>query len=230
MAKEVRKKAKHCTLFEDGTILVKGVICSYPHLGKPQRGKMKKDDGSPSDPKFSVVGLADKETQDDIKRMCDFRIDEILAERNNGKKLPKDKRFIRDGDDTEKAEDEGKWRITASEREENPPILRDERNRTLTPKDAQRKFYGGCKINILLKPWFQDNDAGKRVNAGLIAVQFVEDGERIGGEERISDEDVDDMFEDHGGDDDSGFEDEKRKPAAKTTKKRRDEDDEDDDL
>lgn len=201
MAKEIKSKSANCVVYTDGTILVKGLRGSYPHLDKPYKG----DNGGEGGPKYSIVGLSPKDRKD-VVQACVKAIDALLAEKNDGKKIPSDKKFMRDGDQTGKEGYEGCYTINASESENNPPILRDERNKTVTPDKALRKFYAGCVVNILIKPWFQNNKFGKRVNASLLAVQFMEDGEPLG-TERISEEDVDGAFEDHGGDDDNGFDD-----------------------
>ena len=111
---------------------------------------------------------------------------------------------MRNGDDTGKEGYDGHYTINASESETNPPILRDERNKPVTPEKALRKFYAGCRVDVFIKPWFQDNKFGKRVNAWLLMVQFVDDDEPLGSE-RISEEDADEIFD--GADGASGFDD-----------------------
>ena len=54
-------------------------------------------------------------------------------------------------------------------------------------------IYGGCWVNILVRPWFQNNKYGKRVNAGVVAVQFRKDDEPFGSG-RISDDEIDEAF------------------------------------
>lgn len=43
------------------------------------------------------------------------------------------------------------------------------------------KPYSGCYVNVILEFWAQDNQFGKRVNASLLGVQFIADGERLAG-------------------------------------------------
>jgi hypothetical protein len=38
----------------------------------------------------------------------------------------------------------------------------------------------GYWYNILIRPWYQDNKFGKRLNAGLVGVQFVRKDEPFG--------------------------------------------------
>lgn len=204
MGRTVHKTTKHSTIYknDDGSysILVKDVRVSYPHFDKPYKG----DNGGEGGPKFSGVFLTPKNRKD-VLETCVAVINHLLKEKNKGGKIPSDRKFMRDGDDAGKEGYEDNYTINASESENNPPILRDENNKTVTPEKALRKFYAGCRVNVLFKPWWMDNKFGKRVNASLLAVQFVADDEPLG-TERISDEDVDEIFE--GGDGGaSGFDD-----------------------
>ena len=46
---------------------------------------------------------------------------------------------------------------------------------------ADGKPYSGSYGNIIMEFWAQDNQFGKRVNASLLGVQHVKDGERLSG-------------------------------------------------
>lgn len=46
---------------------------------------------------------------------------------------------------------------------------------------ADGKPYSGCYVNAIVEFWGQDNQFGKRVNASLLGVQFVKDGDRLAG-------------------------------------------------
>ena len=46
---------------------------------------------------------------------------------------------------------------------------------------AEGRLYAGCYVNGIVEVWAQDNQFGKRVNASLLGVQFVKDGERLAG-------------------------------------------------
>jgi hypothetical protein len=68
-------------------------------------------------------------------------------------------------------------------------------------------IYAGCWVHILIRPWWQDSaEWGKRVNAGLTAIQFCRDDEPFG-ESRITPEDVDNTFDDFS-EEGSGYDDE----------------------
>ena len=46
---------------------------------------------------------------------------------------------------------------------------------------ADGKLYSGCYVNAIIDLWAQDNKHGKRINASLLGVQFLRDGDRLAG-------------------------------------------------
>lgn len=74
------------------------------------------------------------------------------------------------------------------------PLVVDADKTPLTEADG--KPYSGCYVNVNIEIWAQDNKFGKRVNANLLGVQFVRDGDRFGGGGRVADvDDFDDVTE-----------------------------------
>jgi hypothetical protein len=59
------------------------------------------------------------------------------------------------------------------------PLVLDRDRTPLTAADG--KPYSGCYVNAMVDIWAQDNKFGKRVNASLMGVQFLTDGERLAG-------------------------------------------------
>jgi hypothetical protein len=59
------------------------------------------------------------------------------------------------------------------------PLVIDGNRSPLTAADG--KPYSGCYVNAIVEIWAQDNNFGKRVNASLLGVQFLRDGERLAG-------------------------------------------------
>jgi len=221
MAREIKKKVKNAILYTDGSIKISGVRFSYPHLAKAYKG-----DGD-GEAKFGLVGMLPKKTHKEAKALIDERIAELLKE-NKVKALAADKKFIRDGDESGREEYEGHWTVSA--RESRRPPLRDRNNNVVEPEDAAEVFQPGHWGDILIRPWYQNNNYGKRVNAGLSSAQHVRKDETFG-EGRISDEDLDDTFEDYGDAEDED-ETEDEAPRRSTKKKRpvEDDDDYDDDI
>ena len=193
MVREVKTKVTNAVLYSDGCIRIDNVRASYPHLDKTYA---KSEDGKPEDPKFSIVAMLEKATHVAAKDLCVKVIQELAAEKKT--KVGKDKWFIKDGDESDKAEYEGYWTVSA--RESNRPSVRNRKGNVMSEQEIRDIIYAGCRVNVLIRPWYQDNSYGKRVNAGLVAVQFVRDDEQIG-EGRVNDDGV---FEPIEGDDD-GF-------------------------
>lgn len=201
----VVKDAGNARLYSDGTILIRNVRASYPHVFHPYKGKDSDGDG-----KFGIVGLMPK-TADyfPAKNLIRDHIRRMIEEQKL-KDLPATNKFLRDGDLTAREEYEGMYTINASE--VRRPVARDSKRdpKTGKPKilkvgEDEDRIYAGCWVNILIRPWWQNNKFGKKVNAGLVAVQFVDDDEAFG-QGRISEEDVDETFGEFA-DEDSGFDD-----------------------
>jgi len=51
---------------------------------------------------------------------------------------------------------------------------------TMAAMALARKLYGGCKVNVAVKPWVQENRHGRGIRCDLIAIQFAGDGTPFG--------------------------------------------------
>lgn len=170
----------------DGTILIRDVRLSYPHLFTPW--------GTKEDKKaYSGKFLLDKKTHAEAIKALGAHIVKLSMETFKTK-LASDRVFMRNGDDSGKPEQEGSWVVSASDTKHRPTVI----NRNKTPVvEADDIVYSGCYVNVLIRPWTQNHpEYGKRINANLLAVQFVRDGERFAGTERP---DIDDVFGDVSG-------------------------------
>lgn len=182
--REVVKSVKNAILYSDGTIRIDNVRASYPHLGSPYS-----KDGEKG--KFGIVGMLPKETHVEAKNLLKEAMDKLLAD-NGGVKVAADKKFLRNGDDSDNESYAGHWTVSTSENRR--PAVRNRNGSMMSPEEADEKVYGGCWVNMLVRPWYQDGvktgkGYGKRVNCGIVAVQFVRDDEPFG-EGRIDDEGV----------------------------------------
>lgn len=211
MAREIAKRVPNLVIYTDGVMRIDDIGCSYPHLFEPYKG----EDGE-STPGFSVVGLIPKgPTHSQAVALVIDEINKLLVanKQKPGKGFPADKKCLRDGDVSGKETNENKYTLNC--REVRPPSVRDRKKRVITEDDARKALdpensmpgvYGGCRINLLFRLWWQSNKYGKRVNANLLAVQYTA-GEREGhmpfGEGRISEEAIEESFDSI----DDGFED-----------------------
>jgi hypothetical protein len=71
------------------------------------------------------------------------------------------------------------------------PLILDRDKTPLTASDG--KIYAGCFVNVSLDLWPQDNQYGKRVNASLKGVQFLQDGDAFGGGAPASPDEFEDL-------------------------------------
>jgi len=202
----VVKKVENAVLYSDGTIRLDNVRASYPHLFVPWSG----EDGKP--PRFSLTGIVPKTTHREAQKLFVEVMNGVLADKNKGAKIKGELKFFRDGEPKDedgspvpsKPEYAGAWLCVAAEREDHPPSVRGRTGKPITPSEKSL-FYAGCLVNMLVRPWWQpDKGNGKRINANLVAVQWVGPGQRIG-EAGISEDEIDNSFEDLGGEANGGF-------------------------
>lgn len=191
-------------LYDDGTILCIDVRFSYPHIGEPYAGT--NDKGEPGTPKYGVVGMLPKDTHAPLKDLIVEEMTKILREQKiEFKNFPAEKKFMRNGDQSGKEAYVGHWIV--STREERQPAIRNGKlERLRDKKEIADLFYGGAWGAILIRPWWQSNKYGKRVNAGLSAIQFIRHDDAFG-EGRISDDEIDDTFEAYEDEEGGGFDD-----------------------
>lgn len=125
--------------------------------------------------KYEATFILDKVEHADVIAKIKDAINSIM--KNDLKsKLPADKICLKDGDETDRPEFQGKYTIKASTKKRPLVITRDK-----TPiVEEDNIVYGGCFVNGIVSLWAQNNGFGKRVNAQLEGVQFVKDGEPFG--------------------------------------------------
>jgi hypothetical protein len=115
------------------------------------------------------------------------------CKKDNKVKVPSDKTFIKDGDEVDYDGYEGMWAVKASNKVR--PTVVDRQRTPLVEED--NIIYAGCYVNVFIEPWAQNNSYGKRVNANLLGVQFVKDGEPFGdGAKVASTDDFDEIDDD----------------------------------
>ena len=89
-----------------------------------------------------------------------------------------DRLCLHDGDAKPDAEAyPGNLFINASNKQR--PLVIGPNREPLVASDG--KPYSGCYVNAIVEIWPQDNQFGKRINASLLGVQFLRDGERLSG-------------------------------------------------
>lgn len=207
MAKEERKLVKsvaNAKLFNDGCIYLEKVRISFPHIGTPQD---QEDDNGKVTKKFGVVPMLPKSTHVAAKNLVKEFIQKLIAD--NEAKIPAERWFLKNGDDSENESYAEHFIISASDRKR--PTARNRKAEVLSPEEADELFYGGCWANVLIRPWFFDGKAKdskkplpKRICCSIAAIQFYEDDTPFGNA-AIDDEGVFDSID--GGDDFDGDDD-----------------------
>jgi len=149
-------------------VQLKNVRLSFPNLFK--RGNFNGEET-----KYEATFILDAQEHKDTIAKLNGLIAECVKELKV-KKLGDDRLCLKDGDDFDRPEYEGKFTLKAASNSRPLVIDRDK-----TPvAEEDNVVYAGCYVNAIVSLWIQDNKWGKRVNANLHGVQFFKDGEPFG--------------------------------------------------
>lgn len=195
MAKlQIVKQVENAILYQDSEgnsyIRLDNVRASYPFIGTPSEDEY--DNGEVSK-KWRIVAMLPKKTHGEAKELIVDVIKRLMADNAN---VPKDRWFIKNGDESDDENMHGHWLVSASDGRYRPKA-RDEHGRVIDDIDEiDDKFYGGCWVNMLIRPWFFNGKSRnfkkplpKRVCAGLTSVMFVRDDKPFGAG-RVDDDEV----------------------------------------
>lgn len=190
-----------CVAYDDGTFKLKDVRISYPHIWK----LWSKNESDTK--KFSATFLLRfEERRADIvmlrnaalKMAGEFYKLAPVKLKSGRVEVPftAANLFLRDAAGNASEGYEGCWIVKASEK--TRPTIVDSNKKPLAEDDG--KLLAGDHCNVVIRPWAQkDGQYGKKVNANLLLIQYLREGERLGGSARP---DVDEMFEDESAEDD----------------------------
>lgn len=177
------------------SIILTNVIASFPRIVEPVVNKS----FPASPPKFSMNLILPKdhpalaEFMAEVQKMAVDKWKEhagtVLQMANGNKKL----RCYGAGEEVMNSTTfevykgyPGMAYISASSDKDHPPqiIKRDPngvaRVADMDRQELARKIYGGCRVNVAISPWLQDNAGGRAVRCNLIAIEFAGDGEPLG--------------------------------------------------
>lgn len=168
-------------------IKLNNVRLAFPQLWE---AKTVNGEGTPA---FSATFLI---PQDHPQMESLMGVVEAVAKDKWGEKAPamlkqlraQDKALCHDGD--LKAQYEGFGGVLyINARNTTRPLVIDRDKTPLVAADGRP--YAGCYVNALIDVWAQDNNYGKRINAGLQGIQFVKDGDAFAGGGVASEDDFD---------------------------------------
>lgn len=122
--------------------------------------------------KYEATFILDKKDVD-TKAIIDNIIKQLLTE--NKIKVRPDMMAIKDGAEVNSKLNDY-WLIKASNHR-RPTVINKDKTPIVEEDDI---IYAGCYVNAIINFWVQDNKFGKRINANLMGIQFVKDGEAFG--------------------------------------------------
>lgn len=164
---------------------LKGVVLSFPKVFAAERHP----DFPDQPPKFSAAFLLNPNDPGHARKIKEIKaISKKIAEQMWPDKIPSSLEFCwGDGDDLDKvyAGYEGMFYLRAKNGA-RPHVLNRDATRLNEEDD---KMYPGAVVHAKVTLWVQNNAGGKRINANLLGVQFVRDGERLGGGNPVSADD-----------------------------------------
>lgn len=148
--------------------------------------------GGEGEPAFSVTAIMEGSNHPAIAELT--KVEEQLAKEKWGAKADtilkelraKDRGVNHDGD-LKASYDGFEGNRYVSARAKTRPTVIDRDRTPLVAADGRP--YSGCYANVQVEVWAQDNQYGKRINAQLLGVQFVRDGDSFGGGARPADPD-----------------------------------------
>lgn len=132
-----------------------------------------------------LIPKSDKKTIDAIEKAIDAAIEEGIA-KFGGKKPNKAaiKLPLRDGD-IERDDEAYKGHYFINANSTNPPQIVDQR---VQPILDRSQVYSGCYARVSINFYAFNSNGNKGVAAGLGNIQFVRDGDPLGGKTSASDE------------------------------------------
>lgn len=126
--------------------------------------------------KYDGTFILDKKGHKDIIKEIEKGFKILADEKFKGKIPPEDKICLKDGDETEREEQQGCMVVKASTKRR--PMVLDRDKSPITEGD--NVIYAGCFVNAIITLWAQNNAYGKRINASLDGVMFCGHGEPFG--------------------------------------------------
>lgn len=167
---------------------------SYPNLFTPRAIN---DQGAPKYSATLLIPKSDTATVERVQAAIDAAVQDGVDRRIfKGAVDPSRSKYppLRDGDspkdDGTPRGDEfaGHWFISAKAPGNKPrPTVVDA---NVQPVMDESEIYAGCYVNMFVEFYAYENSGNKGIAASLRGVQFVEDGERLGGEQL----EAEDMF------------------------------------
>lgn len=173
-------------------IILKNVRLSFPVLFTPEAFQ-------DSAPRWSANFLFPK--NGDVHQEVLAAMKKVAAEKWLKKSdgifetlIKKDKTCLHDGDDKASKYDgyaDNVFLSAVRQQKDGRLVLVDRQRAPISEQDGI--LYSGCYVNAKVDLWAQDNQYGQRINATLMVVQFVKDGDSFGGAKKPVADDMPDL-------------------------------------
>lgn len=175
-------------------IHLKNVRLSFPNLFKAKAYK------EGDDPKYNATFILDTKVNALEIKQVQAGIDKIIADEFKGNAKVLKGVCLRDGE--ERIDEEGSFKdgygpgtmFVTTSNPNRPQVVNRNPSIPVTAEDGT--VYAGCYVNAIISLWAQSNTFGKRVNANLLAVQFVKEGDPFGQAHVKVDEEFETLDED----------------------------------
>lgn len=151
-------------------LVIRNATLSFPHLAEPSAY----GDG---EAKYSLAVIIDKD--DPQAGEIEKAAAAVEKEQWKGKPVKLLSNVLHDGSEKADIAGYGPDVVFLTAKSKTKVKCVDKLKREV--EDIDSVFYPGCKVNVVINIYAQDNKYGKRINAGLNAVQFAGDGEPLGG-------------------------------------------------
>lgn len=149
------------------------VRLSYPHLFVPAKALE-----AGKEPKFQATFLLDKVKHADVIKKLEALTDRVALDLFK-RKVPLKHKPLHDGNECEDKEGYDDSIMFVRSSSDRRPVVVDGDLTPLTKDDP--KPYAGCYVNASIRLFAYEHPTGGRgVSVGLLAVQFLRDGESFG--------------------------------------------------
>jgi hypothetical protein len=150
---------------------------SNVRLSFPQIFKAKDFEGD-GNFKYAATAILGDEHEALRKKIMKHAVRLAKKELGDDVNIQPHKIFCREGNNEETMREEykDKWIIVASN--DKRPVVVDRDRTPLAAGDGKPE--GGDYVNMNISIWIQNNKWGKRINANLVGIQYVKEGEKFG--------------------------------------------------
>ena len=175
-------------------IFAQDVLLSFPHLVEAYKGKMAAANAAPKYSADFILTPSHPALKSFMERYAELAQQKWAEHAQTVMGMIQSDRKLRCfGPGTEKVDKktfkpyagyDGNFFISAS-RENAPQMIRGdgtpvEASNVMEYQALARKMYGGCYVNVALRPWLQDNSFGRGIRCDFVAIQFSKDGTPFG--------------------------------------------------